>query len=1307
MAYGRTVPHFYARVAVLARVCAPALGAFGLFAAALSAPGFAQTPDSNPIRATVQAKANDGDFAYARMVFSLSEYDDVHARIANHVLVMSFKRPIDVEVEHIASQIPEYVGAARRDPDGRGVRMALAKDVQVNTTAAGDKLFVDLMPLPWNGPPPSLPQDVIEDLARRARLADKLEHKEQEAAKEKAKLDPIRVHVSKQPTFTRYIFNIPDDASVDADRQKDKLTLSFDEPLKFDLGDALVELPKVVGTIDTAVKDTSSVVSFAFTAKADVRTFRDDKSYVVDIVNGEGAAEQPSAILPSPKSGKALDMAPQPAAPPKQGALEGAGAVAVAAADKPSVTAPATIAAPEAKSATPKDAAAAPAASKDAATPAAAAKDAAPAPLAQSSAKPEIAQADVVAPASTPPAEKTPQASAKTDVPNALPQTEAQTVAPSTPAPSAPDKTEIKADMQAAAPPASAPPSSQPASASPKAAAVSAAVPALSAAREEGKVAVGMVRQGDNLKLSFPFLNTTAAAIFHRADTLWIVFDTNADIDLSALDSDSSHTIRGATLTHTADADIVRIKLDRPHLSSVGIEGPVWTVQIGDSAIDPTGALDIIHESAGMNRLSAVIPFDAPHLVHHVEDPEARDKLIIVTGYAPARGFVGGKDFVEFRALASVQGVVIEPLADDVRVELKPDRITIGRPIGLALSTSVQTLLHGSGFRAETFDSQLWGEDREASYTERQTKLLAAAADAPDGKRFAPRIDLARFYMARDMYPEAKGVLDVALGGDHPASGGVSAVVLRAVTEIMMDRPDDALKDLSDPSVGDQHDAPLWRALAYARQGKWGQARDGFKRSDSSVATLPIDLQRVTLKEEMRSAIEVGDYSSASSQLNDFKTIGVPHDLQPAMSVLMGRLAEGLGHPDDALTAYQAAADSWDRRAAAQGELRETLLRYSLGDLKREDVVSRLETLTTVWRGDDTEIEALQMLARLYTEEGRYRDSFYVMRSALASHPNSDMTRRIQQEAAKTFDALFLAGKGDTLPAIDALALFYDFRELTPIGRRGDEMIRRLADRLVSVDLLDQAADLLQYQVDNRLEGAAKAQVATRLAVVYLMNHKADRALAALRTTRTADLSDDLRNQRLLLEARAIADMGRYDLALEVIGNVDGREAIRLRSDIYWAAKRWRESAEQIELMYGERWKDWRPLNEVEQSDILRAEIGYAIGEDALGMGRFRDKYAAKMAETPDAHAFQIASAPLGAGSTEFTAVAHAAAAVDTLDSFLHDMRARYPDSNGAAPAPADPAPSASSGEPDKAAPLTGAQSPVPPARAAGHTASR
>jgi predicted negative regulator of RcsB-dependent stress response len=473
---------------------------------------------------------------------------------------------------------------------------------------------------------------------------------------------------------------------------------------------------------------------------------------------------------------------------------------------------------------------------------------------------------------------------------------------------------------------------------------------------------------------------------------------------------------------------------------------------------------------------------------------------------------------------------------------------------------------------------------------------------------------------------------------------------------------------------------------------------------EASVATLPIELQRVALKDEMRSAIEVGDFDGASNELNDFETIGVPRDMEPVIAVLMGRLAEGMGRTEEALQAYRTAADSWDRPAAAQGQLRETTLRYSQGDLKRDDVISQLETLTTIWRGDETEVEALKILAHLYTEDARYRDAFYVMRSAMAARPDSEMTRQIQNEAAATFDALFLAGKGDAMPAIDALALFYDFRELTPIGSRGDEMIRRLADRLVSVDLLDQAADLLQYQVDHRLQGAARAQVATRLAVIYLIDRKADRALATLRATRIADLSNEVRNQRLLLEARALSDLDRHDLALEVIANIVGREAIRLRSDILWAARRWDKAAEQIELMYGDRYKDFQPLSEVERQDILRAEIGYALGEDALGLGRFREKYAAKMAQTPDARAFDVVSAPLGSSGQEFAAIAHAAASADTLEGFLRDMRARYPDAGVMSPA-ADPPAMPGSPKISAQPPETKPAAPAPPPRGTGGAA--
>src|SRR3954463_6704752 len=262
--------------------------------------------------------------------------------------------------------------------------------------------------------------------------------------------------------------------------------------------------------------------------------------------------------------------------------------------------------------------------------------------------------------------------------------------------------------------------------------------------------------------------------------------------------------------------------------------------------------------------------------------------------------------------------------------------------------------------------------------------------------------------------------------------------------------------------------------------------------------------------------------------------------------------------------------------------------------------------------------------------------------------PNSELSRQSQDAAAALFSEIYLGSKGDDMKPVDALAMFYEFRELTPIGRRGDEMIRRLADRLAAVDLLDQAAELLQYQIDKRLEGAARAQVAARLAMVYLTNRKPDRAISALRGTRIADLSGELRQQRLLLEARAQSDVGRHDLALDIISNIGGREAIRLRSDIYWASRRWREASEQIELYYADRWRDFKPLNPVEKGDVIRAVVGYALAEDSIGLARFREKYSPLMGGDADRLGVAIASKPAAASSAEFSAIAKMAASVDT-----------------------------------------------------------
>ena len=193
-----------------------------------------------------------------------------------------FTQPVDIDVDASSASAPDYIGAARRDPDGKGLRIALARKVTMNSMAAAERLFVDLLPDTWSGLPPGLPREVIEDLARRARDAEK-KVRQQRAESQQAKTTPIRVRVASQPTFTRYIFELPRLIGVVANNGKDRLTLTFDALLEFDLADAKATLPRMVGGIDSELDQDTAVVRFMFAEEVDVRTFREDISYVVDV----------------------------------------------------------------------------------------------------------------------------------------------------------------------------------------------------------------------------------------------------------------------------------------------------------------------------------------------------------------------------------------------------------------------------------------------------------------------------------------------------------------------------------------------------------------------------------------------------------------------------------------------------------------------------------------------------------------------------------------------------------------------------------------------------------------------------------------------------------------------------------------------------------------------------------------------------------------------------------------------------------------------------------------------------------------
>jgi hypothetical protein len=228
---------------------------------------------------------------------------------AGSILVIRFKRPVDIPVEKLSDAVPDYVGSARRDPDGSAIRLSLARRVTINTMTAGERVFVDLLPDTWSGPPPALPAEVVRELSERARAAERALRQQRAAALAQKRL-PIRVRASVQPTFVRFVFEMPDGVGVSSVLNDQKLSLLFNAALNFDLADAKLAAPSNVASIDQKIEGETSAVQVALIGDVDVHSFREEKNYIIDV-----AFQQPQKppALPSPAAD--ASHAPATAAP--------------------------------------------------------------------------------------------------------------------------------------------------------------------------------------------------------------------------------------------------------------------------------------------------------------------------------------------------------------------------------------------------------------------------------------------------------------------------------------------------------------------------------------------------------------------------------------------------------------------------------------------------------------------------------------------------------------------------------------------------------------------------------------------------------------------------------------------------------------------------------------------------------------------------------------------------------------------------------------------------------------------------------
>ena len=179
--------------------------------------------------------------------------------------------------------------------------------------------------------------------------------------------------------------------------------------------------------------------------------------------------------------------------------------------------------------------------------------------------------------------------------------------------------------------------------------------------------------------------------------------------------------------------------------------------------------------------------------------------------------------------------------------------------------------------------------------------------------------------------------------------------------------------------------------------------------------------------------------------------------------------------------------------------------------------------LRWAWRGDTFEFNVLSNLGQFYLDKKDYRNGLIKLRMAANYFSNTPYALASQRKMEDIFLDLYLYDKADELPPLTALALFDEFRDLTPVTPEGDVMIQKLANRLIDVDLLGRAGLILDHQVRLRLTGVQKSKVGKRLAEVRLLDRNPKLALAAL------DISE--------IEEPIDLELARHRLYLRVLSN--------------------------------------------------------------------------------------------------------------------------------------------------------------------------
>jgi hypothetical protein len=524
---------------------------------------------------------------------------------------------------------------------------------------------------------------------------------------------------------------------------------------------------------------------------------------------------------------------------------------------------------------------------------------------------------------------------------------------------------------------------------------------------------------------------------------------------------------------------------------------------------------------------------------------------------------------------------------------------------------------------------------------------------ATPANRQAARWAYARSQIGQGRAAEALGALEVMRQDEPDLPLSPSYQLALGATLALLHRPPAAVVALSGEALADNPEACVWRMLALTQAAMAAEALAQFHCALPAMNARGGAARTRFLLPIARSAEALG---KPAVMLQLLETLP---QADPQANLLRGRAQLALGHLPEGKLLLARAARSPDREIVLDSELSALEGSVAAGTIPA-NAVARLRQIRFIWRGGDIERRALTLSYELARRTHDLRSTLDAGAMLFRYFDGGVARPTLIAELQETITTAL--APGNPMPVDQVAGLYWDYRDLAPVGAGGDLLVSQLADRLQAAGLYERAGELLEHQLLVRTRDIAQGPLSARVASLFILAGRPARALEAIRATETNPYPDSMLWDRHRVEAVALDQLGRTNEAMAVLQEVPDGAAIR--GELYWKRHDWKALAEVTEPTLSGA----EPMTEVIQAKVLRYAIALAMlgREDALA--RLNAQYGAAFRKLPTAATFAALTAAVGAIDPATVSAAMAAIPAASPAGDIADLVDAAPAPNGPAP---------------------------------------